>query len=47
MKTDYYCNKCNVDFSEAKLPNINRTHFCGEIARVTGFSDEENSSGEE
>lgn len=47
MKTDYFCNKCNVSFSESKLPNINRTHFCGDIARVTEFSDEGESAVEE
>ncbi|MEK7093977.1 MAG: hypothetical protein AAB903_01395 [Patescibacteria group bacterium] len=47
MTTNYYCKKCDAAFSEAKLPNINKPHFCGELARVMDFADDGGSSSSE
>ena len=40
MKTDYYCQACGLSFSEEKLPNINKVHHCGVLARVLDFFGE-------
>ncbi|MEK7187308.1 MAG: hypothetical protein AAB691_00490 [Patescibacteria group bacterium] len=44
MTTKYYCKNCDSSFSEAKLPNLNKVHHCGELARVTDFLEEESVS---
>lgn len=41
MKTDYYCKKCGELFFEDALPNINKVHVCGELAKVMFFEKEE------
>lgn len=40
MKTDYYCKSCKEFFVEETLPNINKTHHCGSLARVVWHEQE-------
>jgi len=47
MKTQYYCENCKDTFFEGKLPNINKSHWCGELARVVNFIEESESSEEQ
>lgn len=35
MKTHYFCKRCNEFFTEeGMMPNINKVHSCGTVARV-------------
>lgn len=34
LTTDYYCKACREFFVEHKLPNINKVHHCGAVARI-------------
>jgi hypothetical protein len=34
MKTVYYCPACEKTFMREELPNVNRAHQCGALARV-------------
>jgi hypothetical protein len=34
MKTVYYCPACEQTFVQSELPNMNRPHQCGALARV-------------
>lgn len=46
MQTEYHCPKCDVKFSEAKLPNINKTHKrCGGVAKIVRYVSEKKEGG--
>jgi len=47
MTTHYYCKNCDATFSEAHIPNMNKSHFCGELARVVEFFDDGGTGGKE
>jgi hypothetical protein len=34
MRTEYYCESCNDFFEEGSIPNVNKLHTCGKVARV-------------
>lgn len=41
VTTEYHCPKCDVTFSENKLPNINKVHKrCGTHAKVLNHTSE-------
>jgi hypothetical protein len=46
MITEYYCKKCKESFHEEKLPNINKQHGCGAIARVIEHDPDEEGESE-
>ncbi len=45
MLTSYFCEKCSLNFTEAKLPNMNKRHGrCGSVARIVAYKDQEGDS---
>lgn len=46
MQTEYHCPKCDVKFSEEKLPNINKIHKrCGSYAKIVRHIPEDKKVG--
>jgi hypothetical protein len=47
METKYYCKVCDEHFKDGSLPNMNRRHHCGNIARVVMHDPNESYTPEE
>ena len=45
MNTEYCCSECGESFTDQKLPNLNRRHHCGALARI--IKHEGGSEGDE
>ncbi len=42
MLTSYFCEKCRLNFTEEKLPNMNKRHSrCGAVVRIVAYEDQE------
>lgn len=43
MHTEYICFKCQKVFVEEGLPNINKRHTCGAVARVQSVKEKKDA----